>query len=456
MKLLLVFPRMKYKTGDPPMGVCSLAAYVQKHTDVEVSVLDTTFHQDLGYVREVFRKEKPSIVGIYSDTLMFNDFVAVAKLARKSGFFVFAGGPHPTVMPDTVKPYVDMIVIGEGEVTITDVLSHFEKKDFENVKGIIFRKKKKWIKTPPREYVRDLDSLEHPALELVEMDKYMDRWHPLDSHNPNIRGTNVIASRGCPYNCSFCQPNLRALFGNIVRHRSPEDVVLELKELKEKFGIEGFFLQDDTFNIEKKWVKRFCSLLKSEKLNLLWGCNARVNTLRDRREVQMMYNSGLRIVHVGVESGSQRILNDIYQKGIKLEDVPPIINTLKDIGIHTLCFFMIGAPTETIDEIKKTIRFAVSLNATEITSTIVTPLPGSRLYDIMKNEYSISTDFSKFDYYKTRAFEDENISFRKLKLYQKEMLFRFYAHPKRWPFIFKHLSSPRGWKKMYFKIKRFW
>jgi len=466
LRVMLIFPRMKYQTGDPPIGMCSIAANLRKNTNAEISLLDLTFKPSLDYVKKQINSKKPDIVGIYTDTLMFNDFVKVAKIAKKKGIFVFVGGPHPTVMPDTVKPYCDMIALGEAEETLREFVNKYPK--FESVKGIIYKKSSKyskstkknsskkgavWIRNPPRPSIENLDTIEYPAFDLIEMDEYMARWHPLDAQDPEILGTSIIASRGCPYNCSFCQPTLRALFGDKVRHRSPKHVVGELKQLKKLFNITGFFLQDDTFNINKAWVKEFCSLVKKE--NLVWGCNARVNTLKDIDELRMMHDAGLRLVHIGVESGSQRILNDIYRKGIKLSDVPIAINNLKKIGIYSLCFFMLGAPTETKEEIRKTIRFAVSLNATEITATIVTPLPGTKMYDIMKGTYTLSTDFSQFDYYSTRAFEDENLTFKELKRYQLELLIRFYVHPKRWSYILKHFTSIKGLKKMVLKIRRF-
>ena len=446
---------MKYQTGDPPMGICLIASHVRKNTDAEVSVLDTTFNPSMDYVKSLLDKEKPDMVGIYTDTLMCNDACEVAKEAKKKGCFVFFGGPHPTVMPNSVKPYADLIVLGEGENTVCSVVENFPERNFEDIPGIIFRKKDSWKKNPVEKYISDLDSLEYPALEMVDMNKYLGLWHILDGIDPNIKGTNIIASRGCPYNCSFCQPNLKALFGNHTRHRSPEHVVGELRDLKKKFGIQAFFLQDDTFNIDSEWVRKFCELLKKEKLGLLWACNVRVNTIKDIEEVKMMHSAGLRHVHIGVESGSQRILNQIYRKGIKLEDVSKAIDNLNEVGVTSLCFFMLGAPGETKEEIKQTINFAVSLNATEITASITTPLPGTKLWDMMKDKYKLSKDFSKFDYYSERAFEDPNISYKELKRYQKWLLFRFYTHPKRWRYIMKHLTSLKGMKKMWLKVKRF-
>ncbi len=461
MKLMLIFPRMKYQPGDPPLGICGIASHVKKTTNAKVSIIDTTFKPTFEYIEKNIQKLRPDMIGIYTDTLMYNDFVKVTKIAKKYGCFVFTGGPHPTVMPETVKPYVDAIIPGESEITVADLVNKFP--NLSKVKGVVYKKTSKakgkesvtWITNPPRPYIQDLDSLDFPAVDMVDMEKYIQKWHQLDAFDPTIRGTNIMSSRGCPYNCSFCQPNLRELFGEKVRHRSPENVIAELKFLKKKFKLGGFFLHDDTFNIDGNWVKSFCHLLVSEKLNLYWACNARINTLLDIEELTMMRDAGLRMVHTGVESASQRVLNDIYRKGIKVKDVPIALNNLKLLGIQSLCFFMLGAPTETKEEIRKTIKFAVSLNATEITASITTPLPGSKLYEIMKDKYPMTGDFSQFDYYKSRAFEDENLTFKELKRFQLEILFKFYAHPKRWAYILKHFISINGIRKMWSKIRRF-
>ncbi|MBU0666232.1 MAG: B12-binding domain-containing radical SAM protein, partial [Nanoarchaeota archaeon] len=351
----------------------------------------------------------------------------------------------------------DIIVIGEGEETFKELVESFEnkKKDFSKIKGIWYKKNGVWWKNIARKPIENLNQFEFPAFHMLEMNKYFDLWHSLDCINPKLKGTNIVASRGCPYNCSYCQPTLRKIFGNKYRIRSPENVVAELKELKKRYEINTFFLHDDTFTIYKDWVKKFCDLLKKEKLKFLWSCNSRINNLKDKEMLKFMHESGLRMIHIGIESGSQRILDEIYNKGINISDVQKVIDSAKDIGIKTLAFFMLGAPGETEKEIKQTIKFAVSLNATEITATITTPLPGTKLYDMIKDKYKISDNFSDFDYYNKRAFEDPKLPYNKLKRYQRELLFRFYIHPKRWGYILKHLITLKGWKKMILKVKRF-
>ncbi len=455
MKVTLVFPRFRYTPGDPPLGTSVVASQLRNNLDAEVSILDTTFNQSFEYVARHLENEKPDIVGIYFDTMMYRDGIKVADIAKRLGCFVVAGGPHATILPETLLDSVDVVVVGEGEITFKEIVEKFDGGLGSNsINGTIFKENGEVVVNEPRPTIKNLDDVGFPALDLLDMEKYMHNWHLLDSVNVRTNGTNVIASRGCPFNCTFCQPTLREMFGNVVRFRSPGNVIEEIKLIKKNYNIGGLFLHDDTLTANRRWVSEFCALLENEKLDLLWGCNTRANTI-DEDMMKMMQKSGLRVLHIGAESGSQRILDEVYRKGIKLEDVKRTVDTAKKIGLKTMCFFMIGAPTETEADIKETTRFACSLNADEITASITTPLPKTHLYNMMKDKYKISDNYSDFDYYSNRVFEDPSLPFKTLKKHQKKLLFKFYTHPKRWPYISKHLTSTTGWKKMIAKAKRF-
>jgi radical SAM superfamily enzyme YgiQ (UPF0313 family) len=435
MRIALVFPRMKYKSGDPPLGLALLASIIRRE-GYEVTIIDSTFNFSLDYVNSRLDIFKPDYVCIYIDSLSFKYAISIAKKERLKKRKVIFGGPHATLESDSIKEFADYIVVGESEDAIIEIL-----------KG---KHNKKIVKTKRP----DISNLPIPAYDLLEMNKYFKFWHLLDSIDPKIKGTSIITSRGCPYNCSFCQPVLEKIFGKGVRSRTVKSVIEELKYLKEKYSIQGVFFHDDTFTVRRRWVMDFCKALERENLELLWGINSRVDLL-DEELLRVMYKAGLRVMHLGVETGSQRVSDEIYNKGIDLSKVPKTIETAEKIGISCLCFFMIGAPGETIKEINQTIKFARSLNCSEITATIATPLPGTYLYEKTKTNYAVTDDFSNFDYYKNSAFKNPDVSFKRLKYLQKKLLFRFYTHPKRFPYILKHLTSISGIKKMFLKIKRF-
>lgn len=436
-KVSLVFPRMKYKTGDPPIGMALVAANLRRN-NFTVDLIDTTFHPTFEYIEERLSTFDPEWVAIYTDTMMYDECIKIAGLARKRNKKIIIGGPHASLKPETLVDHADYVIKGEAEDTIIEVL-HGTFEGQKVVQGV----------------AADIETLPIAAYDLLEMNEYMPRWHLLDSIKSNLKGTNIFSSRGCSFRCTFCQPVLDNLFGRKLRTRSVESIIEEIKYLKEKFGLQAYYFQDDTFTLKKIWIREFCKRLVEEKLDdVLWGCNSRIDIV-DEEIMRVMHKAGLRVMHIGIESGSQRVLDEIYHKDINLEYVPERIRIAEKIGIHCLCFFMVGGPGETKEEIEKTIKFATSLDATEITATIATPLPGTYLYEAIKGKFKVIDDFSQFDYYKNSAFENPEVSFRQLKWLQKKLLLRFYTHPKRWGYIARHFTSLNGLSKMLNKIARF-
>jgi radical SAM superfamily enzyme YgiQ (UPF0313 family) len=289
------------------------------------------------------------------------------------------------------------------------------------------------------------------------MANYREAWHYLDSVDVGLTGTNVISSRGCPYRCSYCQPTLDLLFGPKLRRRSPENVVEEIAHLKDAFSIGGIFFNDDTFTVDKRWIMEFCDLMKKKNIDIFWGCNSRINTADDEDLLEAMYKVGLRNIHFGIESGSQRVLDEIYKKGMRLSDVENVLKLTKKMKIHALGFFMIGSPGETPAEIDATIRLAHRLPLDEATFSITTPLLGTFLCDMVKSspQYIVSDDFGDFDYYRTTPIKAGGLPISRLKYLQKKALCIFYLHPRRIGYILRHLLTLKGIKKLLTKIKRF-
>ncbi len=436
MKISLVFPRMKYKTGDPPTGLALIAAIIRR-AGHEVDLIDATFHHSMKIIKNSIKSFNPSFVCIYIDSMSFNEAIEIAKFSRKYKKKIIFGGPHATLKPETLTKYADYVVSGEADEIILDILN-------DQCRGTKIIKPKR----------PSLSNLPIPAYDLLDMKSYIKCWHCLDSISPNLTGTSIITSRGCPYKCSFCQPVLDNIFGKGVRSRSVKSVIEEIKYLKNHYDFDGMFFQDDTFTVRRQWVLDFCQQLIDEKINIIWGANSRAD-LVDLKLLKKMHKAGLRLIHMGIETGSQRVSDEIYNKGINISEVPAVVKSIRKLGIHCLCFFMLGAPGETKEEIEQTIKFATSLDASEITATIATPLPGTYLYAETKKNYKITDDFSNFDYYKNRAFENPEISFKELKRLQKKLIIKFYTHPKRWGYIAKHLITINGWNKMILKLRRF-
>lgn len=451
MRVGLLFPRYKYPSGDTPLGILYIASTL-KNNGISVDLIDTTFLKNDDVIKKFYSKEY-SFIGIFTMTTMIKDVLRIAGSIKKNNpsAKIIVGGPHPTVMPEETITHkcIDAVSIGEGEETFLEIS---QKNSFKDVKGIWYKEGEKIIKNPPREPIKNLDELPFPAYELIDMKKYMKNWFAMDSVALGLKGCNIITSRGCPYDCTYCQPTLRTLFGTKVRKRSPKNIVGELEMLKKRYKINAFSFVDDTFVFDKVWVEQICNLMIKRNLNLIWSCNARAN-LVDETLFRLMKGAGLRKVFMGIESGSQRILDEIYNKGITVKQVTEAVRILKKVGLKIQGYFMMGAPTETLKEINQTIKFASNLDIDEATFSITTPLPKTHLYE--KTKEMINKDIADFDYYKNYVYKNKKFSQRKLDLLKKKAYLKFYLHPKRIFSTLKQFMSIISIKRVFAKLKRF-
>ncbi|MAG77993.1 hypothetical protein CL616_01370 [archaeon] len=445
MNIGIIFPRYKYPTGDVPLGIAYLSSYIQKHNNIKPTIIDTTFHKSIEETKQ--KIQDFDIICFSIMTTMLKDALTLAKYIKNKypHTKIIFGGPHTTVLPEqTLKnDCVDAIVIGEGEKTFSDLIKN--NLDFSKTNGLWYDDKK----NPPNTFIHNLDDIPFPDLEQLDMDNYFKNWFQLESVKFGLKGINIIASRGCPYDCTFCQPTLSKIFGKKIRKRSAQNIKQELLEWKNKYGIKAFMFQDDTLIADKKWVSEICKEIKD--LKLLWGCNVRANLI-DEESLRKMKAAGLRKVFMGIESGSQRVLNKVYDKRISLDQVKEAVKTVKKLGIRIQGYFMIGAPTETLQEIKQTIKFSNELDLDEATFSITTPLPHTYLYDKIKDQ--ITKDISEFDYYKVSVFKHE-LGERKLDSLRKQALLKFYLNPKRIHNTIGSFLTPKSFVRNLKKLKRF-
>ncbi|MBN2422201.1 B12-binding domain-containing radical SAM protein [Candidatus Woesearchaeota archaeon] len=453
-KICLIFPRMRYPSGDPPLGILYIASFLRNNIkDIELHFIDTTFNPSFEYLESKLKKARPDIVGIYMDTMMYVDALKTASIAKRSNSNVVIGGPHPTLLPETVinDNNVDAVILGEGEITFTEYIHEFYgNKNFEKIKGLWFKKDDKIIKNNFRKPIENLDELPFPALDLLDFGKYIKNWYHFSYLN-EIRGTSIIGSRGCLFNCSYCQPTLQKLFGKKLRKRNPDSIISELRLLKKRYGINAFHLQDDTSTVSKKWMIDFCKALIKSGLRFCWSCNSRADTL-DKEMLFWMKKSGLKEVRVGIESISPKIRNDLFKKNVSNQQIFNAIRLIKKFNLYAFGYFMIGAPGETENEIKNTINFAVNSKLDSATFSITTLLPGAYLYnEIIKNEPDLE-DFQYYDYYNVSKKNFSELKRWKLDYYKKSAYLRFYLHPRR---IIKTLKEISSIKKALLKLKRF-
>lgn len=458
IKILFLVPQRRYISGDVPLGVCSLSAFLKKQIpNIEVTLLDGNIVGiNPNYFKSLLNGQSFDLAGIYFDTLSFNRAKDLVCMVKEFASVVVAGGPHVSALPETLFPIkeLDAIIPGEGEYKLKCIIERLDTKPLPPIPGIYVRQKDDFVFEPDDDRIVDINSLPMPDRNCINMPFYIERFNYLDVLRRPIRGTTMIVSRGCPFQCTYCQPLLNKHFGKRLRLRSPEFVVEEIKYLKERYDINGIFFHDDTMTANKEWILKLCDLIDSANLNIVWGCNSRIDTFTPEI-VKRMQKSGLRKVHLGIESGNQRILDGIYKKGINLKQINEVIKIGKQLGIYMLGFFMLGAPSETRREMQDTLSLAIKSRLSEATFSIFTPLPGSELWSKVSDLISSQgISFDDLNYYSGSSIDLGVVSPWRIKKLQLLALVLFYAHPYRWRYLFSHFSSIGKLKKLFAKVGR--
>lgn len=392
MKILLVKPWAQMPTNYPPLGLAYIAV-VLENMGQTVQILDLTVEsmseERLGsYLLE----QKPDVIGITCMITEFNGALRVASISKEMvpNSTVIVGGPLPTSIPSTFlsQPFIDVVVIGEGEKTIVELMDRLERNEtLDGVQGTAYKKYGEQKFNPPREPIIDLDSLPFPARHLLPMERYFSSFDNWFGHGSRIKATNMISSRGCPYNCIYCD---RKATGSKLRKRSAANVVDEMQFLVEKYHVNGVIFSDDMFDIDRRRVYQICDEIKQRGLDVVWGVNSRVNHANEEM-YKKMRQSGCMFVAFGIESGNQGML-DFMQKRITLKQAIKAVNMAKRAGLRTVGYFMIGMLGENKKMIKQTIQFAKGLNLDSGGFSKVVPIPGTTLYDLAKREGIIDDD----------------------------------------------------------------
>ena len=373
-------------------------------------------------VRRELKDFYPDVVGITSVTPSIYRAYQVAKIAKevREDCKVIVGGPHVTFLPDqTFKEcrFIDVIVRGEGEETIRQLAEAPEKGEWEMVKGISFRKGDRIISNESRPFIKNIDEIPFPSWDLLPMDKYQFCGQ---------RYASMLTSRGCPFSCSFCASS--RLFGGFWRGRSPENVVEEIRLLHDKFGIRNIEFVDDTFTLDQKRAEKICDEIVRGGLDISWGASSRVDTL-SRRLIEKMKKAGCWILFLGIESGCQKILDAVGRR-ITIEQARKAVKIVKEAGIQVLGSFIIGFLQDTIETINETIRFAKTLNLDYAEFSILTPYPGTLIYEhAKKNDLLLTEDWSKYTGLEP-IIKIESLSSSKLKSLLQRAYLTFYLTPK--------------------------
>jgi anaerobic magnesium-protoporphyrin IX monomethyl ester cyclase len=382
----------------PPLGLGYIASYLMKN-GVSTDIVDCTFLTEKEAIERV-KRDKPKIVGIYSMFSMKNAAIHLAELLKNDGTMLVAGGPLPTLCPEDFIEHFDAVAVGEGEKTMLELVQTVEgTRSLSSVKGIAYKGKgSKTAYTQTRDFTEDLDSLPFPARDLFDNQSYKTYY----SKNFGYTSTSLITSRGCPFNCDFCS---RAIFGNRLRARSATNVVDEIESVK-NLGYDRVWFADDCFTLNRNRLLNICEEMVKRKLEIDWECLSRVDTI-DRETALMMKEAGCVRVFFGIESGNDKVLALMKKKATTAQAKRAVLVT-KYAGIQTGAFFIVGYPGETDQTVLETLKFASSLPLDYLSFTVPYPIPGTPLYDRVKD----AIEFDDFSQPRHRSLTDHKLIYR--------------------------------------------
>ena len=385
--VLLIYPFFKpYRDRSvfrfPPLGVSYIAASLQK-AGCDVHLLDCTFLQRSEALGNALAKGA-EVVGIYCMVTMVEDAVWFARHLRAHCKLLVAGGPLPTCDPEPFLEHFDVVVRGEGEQTMKELLrAHEQGANLSTVSGIVYRTgansqvegEERFAFTAQRPFAKALDGIPFPARELLPNECYIQ--YGKKKYGYSI--TTVMSTRGCPFHCEFCS---NVVYGGSYRERSPQNVLDEIEEAL-GLGYDRISFADDVFTLNSGRVIRICKEIRRRGLRFQWECLGRVDAL-DYPTALEMKKAGCTRIYFGIESGNDRILK-LMNKKITTEQARNAVEAAHRAGLQVGAFFILFYPGDTDDTVLDTLRFATSLPLDYLGLTMPYPLPGTALFERVKD-----------------------------------------------------------------------
>ena len=326
---------------------------------------------------------------------------AAGKIKNKIGVLIVFGGPHPTYFPEIINhPAVDIVCRGEGEFAMMDLANAYDKgADFTGIPNLLVKYDNKIKENEVRPLIYDLDTLPFP-------DRGIYYKYRLLKNSPL---KTFMASRGCPFSCSFCfNEKLRSIYSNkgrYVRFRSPRNMINEIKETDSKYGLKSIYFVDDLFVLNPAWLKEFVSIYKKE-VKKPFVCSANINTLNEE-VIKLLKDSGCYAVSFGIETGNEELRYKLLNKRITNNQIEEIGCILKEYKLKSMAFNIIGLPGETTENALETIRINIKMGVDYPRCSMLTPYPGTRIAECLKDKIKIDDIYSAYQQFEV-SFQTPN------------------------------------------------
>ncbi|HEV8129696.1 MAG TPA: radical SAM protein [Acidobacteriota bacterium] len=461
MKILLV--RAKPTFMDMILGIPIGLAYcgaVAEKAGHEVDILDLALEKDTesahAVLRERVRRKKYDLAGLTCMTVEYEGAKQTAQLIKQCdpSLKIIFGGQHSTIESEEVinNGFCDFVVVGEGEDTFLELVNTLQSGgDLWDVPGILFHRNGAPVRTLPRSDSVDIEALPWPAYHLLEVERYfhMESARYTPRHE---RAIQIFTSRGCPWRCTYCHD----LFGKTFRGRSAENVFEEMHMLYKQYGVREFMIEDDIFNLDVPRAKQICDLIINSEMNrriyMQFGNGLRLECF-DEELVRKLAEAGTHHIAVAIESASPRI-QKLIKKNLHLKRAKDVLSWTRKYGISTLGFFMIGFPTETVDEIKQTIRFARDTDLDEALFSIVIPYAGTEINKMVYEQGLYDPDEVARHGTKVVTIKSEHFDFYTLKKLQQRAYLSFFLSKGRFFRMLPKLLSISSSRKYLKAIER--
>ena len=427
----------------PPLGLASLAAYVEQ-SGFRADIIDCFAHPDSGQLIENYvRRHQPRFVGATCTTAGFLDAARIFRRVKELSpdTWCLAGGPHVSALRERIVqdfPEVDYVVVGEGETPLRRLMEADGRP--AGIAGLVYREDSRIVFSGFQQDLLDLDTLPLPAYHRIEG---FPRRYQLPIFNyPKTPNTSCISSRGCPYQCSYCD---RSVFRRTFRYNSAEYLYRHLEVLRKQFGIRHINFYDDQFTFHRDRVVAFCRRMIDEPLGMTFNCAVRAEHV-DPELLALMKGAGCWMISLGIESGDPDLLAQ-HRQNADLERMSRTIRDIHQVGIRVKGLFMIGLPGETEQSFRRTMNYVFSLPIDDVNVAKFTPFPGSPLYEKIHSLGRFEENWEKMDCM-TTVFVPHGLTVEQLEGLFLEFYQRYYTRPRTlWNFVSMVWKSPNSWKR---------